>query len=129
MTIQTGDPRPDLSTAALVRDALDGARELVTSEVALAKLELRSELKGMKTAVLSFVAAGVTATLGVAMLLIAFAIAIFPQPIAALVAGIALVAVAAVIAAVGWVSMPRKPLKETGERLEADVHLLKESAT
>ena len=128
-TMNTGETRPDLPTSALVRDAIDGARELITSEVALAKNELRSELSGLKTAVLSFVAAGIAATLGVSMLLIAFAIAIFPQPIAALIAGIALLAVAGVISAVGWVSLPRKALKETSERIETDVHILKEAAT
>lgn len=128
-TMHTGETRQDVPTAALVRDAIDGARELISSEVALAKNELRTELGGLKKAIVSFAAAGIAATLGVAMLLIAFAIAIFPQPVAALVAGIVLLAIAGVISAVGWVSLPRKPLNHTTERIETDVHVLKEATT
>ena len=77
------------STGALVRDALDEVRTLFKTEVALAKDEVRSEIAGAKTSVMAFAGAAAAAFLGVAMLLVAFATAMFPRWVPSLLVGLA----------------------------------------
>ena len=53
----------------LIRDALSDAQDLIRSEVALAKTELRQEVSRLRIGVAAFAAAAVAAIVGVVMLL------------------------------------------------------------
>lgn len=114
------------STVALVKDILGEAGALMKAEVTLAKDEIRRELADAKRSVISFGAAAMLAILAVAMLLIAWALAFFPNPLPSAIAGGVLLAGAAIASIVGYRAVPKKPLEATRARLEADVQLVKE---
>jgi uncharacterized membrane protein YqjE len=120
------DPRLEAKTSDLVKEALDEAKQLVRIEVALAKEEVREEVRDAKRAGIMFGASTVLGIVGVALLLVALALAIFPGPIPALVIGAVLLVVAGVLGLVAYQSVPRKPLADTKRRLETDVKILKE---
>jgi uncharacterized membrane protein YqjE len=120
------DPRLEAKTSDLVKEALDEAKQLVRIEVALAKEEVREEVRDAKRAGMMFGASTVLGIVGVALLLVALALAIFPGPIPALVIGAVLLVLAGVLGLVAYQSVPRKPLADTKRRLETDVKILKE---
>jgi uncharacterized membrane protein YqjE len=120
------DPRLEAKTSDLVKEALDEAKQLVRIEVALAKEEVREEVRDAKRAGIMFGASTVLGIVGVALLLVALALAIFPGPIPALVIGAVLLVLAGVLGLVAYQSVPRKPLADTKRRLETDVKILKE---
>ena len=122
----TIDPRPDAPTSQLLREAVDETKELVKLEVELAKTEVREEIAQAKTAAIAAGASVALAILGVAMLLVALALAIFPGPWPAFVIGLVLLAVAAGSALAGYKLVPKKPMDRTKNRVEADVKILKE---
>ena len=120
------DPRPEASTTALLKEAVDEAKQLVQLEVALAKDEVREEVKQAKGAAIAFGASAGLAILGVALLLVALALAIFPGAVPALVIGLVLLTVAGISGFVGYRALPKAPLGRTKRRLETDVNILKE---
>lgn len=120
------DPKPEMSTAQLVKEAIDESRQLVKLEVELAKDELRQELKDAKRSAIMFGVAAVAALLAAAMMFVALALAIFPGPVPALIIGIVLIAAAAVLGFVGFKKVPKKPLERTRRRLETDAQVIKE---
>jgi hypothetical protein len=120
------DPNAEPSTASLVRAALEQARQLAKAEVALARDEITRELRAMRIAVVAFGAALAAGVLGVAFLLIAFLLGTFPNLVPALVVGALLVGIAATLGVVGAMSLPKKPLGQTTERVENDLQWLKE---
>lgn len=124
--MNTTDPRPEASTAELVREALDEAKQLVRIEVELAKDEVRVELQEAKRAAIMFGVAAVAALLAAAMLFVALALAIFPGPIPALVIGAVLIVGAAILGFVAFKKVPKKPLDQTRRRLETDAQVIKE---
>ena len=120
------DPRPEATTTELVKEALDEAKQLVKIEVALAKEEMREEVGQAKGAAIMFGASTLLGILGVALLLVALALAIFPGPIPALVIGGVMLVVAGALGLVAYQKVPKKPLDQTKRRLETDVKILKE---
>ena len=116
----------EASTVDLVKVAVEEARELFKTEFALAREEVRREMTGVKVSAISFGATAVLAFLGVAMLLIAWALAFFPNPIPSAIAGGVLLVGAAIAGFVGYRSVPRRALEATRARLETDVQVLKE---
>ncbi len=119
--------RPETPTGALLREAVDEARDLIKTEVELAKSEVRTEVRGVMRSVIAFAAAGIVAFLAFAVLLVALGIATFPNPWPTLIAGIVLLVGAGVAVAVGISSLPKKmPLEKTIARVETDMQLLKE---
>lgn len=123
------DPKLDVSTVDLVREAIEETRQLVKTEVELAKDELREELADAKRSAILFGVAAVAALLAAAMMFVALALAIFPGPIPALVIGALLIASAGVLGFVGYKKVPKKPLDRTRQRLEADARVIKEGVT
>lgn len=119
-------PPKEPSMMDLVKEALGEGRDLLRSEMALAKEELRRETAGLKRSAISFGATAVLAYLGVVMLLIAWALAFFPNPIPSVIAGGVLLFGAGIAGFVGYRSVPRRPLEATRARIETDVQLLKE---
>ncbi|MEO7096320.1 MAG: phage holin family protein, partial [Polyangiales bacterium] len=120
------DPRPETKTTDLVREALDEAKQLVKIEVALAKEEVREEVGQAKDAAIMFGVSTFLGIIGVALLLVALALAIFPGPIPALVIGGLMLLVAGVLGFVAYKKVPNKPLEKTKRRLETDAQILKE---
>ena len=120
------DPRPEAKTTDLVKEALEEAKQLVKIEVALAKEEVREEVGQAKGAAIMFGASTFLGILGVALLLVALALAIFPGPIPALVIGGAMLVIAGVLGFVAYQKVPKKPLDRTKRRLETDAKILKE---
>jgi uncharacterized membrane protein YqjE len=121
------DPRPDVSTADLVKEALVEGRLLLRTELSLARDEMRQEAKGFLRGAIAFGAALAMGGLGIAMLLIGFALAIAPHSAAAWIIGGVLIVAAVVAALIGMQALPKKPFEHTRERLETDLHLLKET--
>jgi uncharacterized membrane protein YqjE len=127
-TMIVNETRPATTpTGVLIRDAVDEARDLIKTEVELAKTEVRQEVKGLVRSAIAFAAAGIVAMLALAVLLVAFGIATFPKAWPSLVVGISLLVIAGVSVAIGVASLPKKmPLEKTRERMGTDVQILKE---
>jgi uncharacterized membrane protein YqjE len=125
-TLEPEAPLENASAGELVREALDEARYLVRLEVALAKEEVKREVGAAKSAGIAFGVAAAASLLGVALILVAFALAIFPGPLPALVMGLILVAAGALAGVTGRKLLPKKPLVDTRHRLETDLETLKE---
>lgn len=120
------DPDPNVSTVALVKEAMDEARALLKTEIALARDEAQQQIDAVKTAGIAMGSAAVAAILGLSMLLVALVMAVFPHALAALLTGIILLVGAGVSAFIGYGRLPKKPLAQTQQRLEADAQVLKE---
>ncbi|WP_437991187.1 phage holin family protein [Sorangium sp. So ce145] len=120
------DPRPESSTADLVKEAITEARELMQVEVALARDEMNEEISRAKASCVALGAAAAAALLGVALVLVAIALAIAPESLPALLIGLAFIALAIVVGVVGYKRVPRRPLERTRGRLGADVRLVRE---
>ncbi|HZH04780.1 MAG TPA: phage holin family protein [Myxococcaceae bacterium] len=113
-----------LSTADLIRQALDEAKLLARAEVLHAKQELKDELKAAKRAGI-FAGAGVTlAMVGVVLLFVALALALpGADALGTLLVGLVLLAVAGLLAFLAFKSAPKKPLPRTQQRLKQDVQI------
>jgi uncharacterized membrane protein YqjE len=110
----------------LLRDALDGSRDLVRVEVELAKNEAKRELGQALSAAAALAVAASFALLALAMFLVALVLAISPTPGAAIAVGAVLVVMAAVAGAVGYNRRAGAPLRMTRRRVERDLRLVKE---
>ena len=111
-----------LSTAELVRHAIEEAKLLARAEVLHAKKELQEEIKAARTAGILLGAGVVLALVGLSALFIAAGLAL---PLAAwlgvLLVGVVVLAVAGVMALMGVKRLPKRPLVHTQERLKTDL--------
>jgi hypothetical protein len=114
------------SSAELVREAMEEARELIRLEVALARDEVKREAAATKNAGIAFGIGGALLLVGVTLLFVALALAIFPGPVPSLVLGLVLSTAAVLAGALGMKLVPRKPLGETRRRIEQDVERVRE---
>jgi len=119
------EPPPPSSTE-LVKEAVEEAKELIRLEVELAKDEVKREAADAKNAGIAFGIGVAVLLVGVSLLFVALALAIFPGPIPSLVLGLALVTAAVLACAAGVKLLPKKPLAETRRRIEADVERVRE---
>jgi uncharacterized membrane protein YqjE len=116
----------ETSTADLVREALDEAKELVRIEVQLARDEVKEEILQTKKAAIAFGIAAGAGVLLLCALTIAVVFALGGTAVAALgVAGV-LVVLAVASALFGYTKLPKSPLGRTRNRLQTDVSQLKE---
>jgi len=116
----------EASTADLVREALDEAKELVRLEVQIAKDEVKSELEEVKKAAIGFGIAIGMGVLFLSSLVTLLVIALGGTVIAAAsVSGVFLL-VGAIAGYLGYAKLPKNPLVHTRRRVEADVKQLKE---
>lgn len=120
-------PLPDdLSTGELLRQTLDETKELVRLEVELARQDITSELKQVKTAGIFLGIAAALAVVFIAMLNVAMVIALGATLTAALVVAAMVALEVAVLGYIGYRKLPKAPLQRTRERLVSDVRELKE---
>jgi hypothetical protein len=110
----------------LLREVLGDTGELVRIEVALARDELRSEVRAART---TAIAAGAAAALAVAaftMFMVAVVLASKAGWLGAVIVGAILLAAALSLGLLGWKAMPSSPLGQTKGRIQANVERLKE---
>jgi len=115
--------------APRVESFLSDASELVKTEVALAKSELRRDLKQEATMAAGIGAGALLAYAGIILLFVTAALAlatVMPAWGAALVVTGVLLAAAAVSGAIGWARRVRTPLERTRREAQATLLLAKE---
>ncbi|WNG30858.1 phage holin family protein [Cystobacter fuscus] len=111
-----------LSTAELIRHAIDEARLLARAEILHAKKELKEEVKAARSAGILLGAGAVLGLVGLAALLVAVGLALpLAQWLGVLLVGVFLVLVAGGLAFAGKKRLPTQPLPHTQERLKTDV--------
>ncbi len=117
-----------LSTAELIRHAIEEARLLARAEVLHAKKELQGELKAARTAGILL---GAGAVLGLVALTALFVAVGLVLPVAewlgVLLVGVALLLLAGGLAFAGVKRLPKKPLPHTQERLKEDITRTRET--
>jgi uncharacterized membrane protein YqjE len=114
------------STADLVREAMDGGRELVRLEVALAKEEMKAELKHVQRAAIGIGVAVASMVLVLCLLSVALVLALGGTAVVALLIALVFLVIGGIGGLVGYGMLPKAPLERTRHRLEKDVHQLKE---
>ncbi len=120
-------PEAGLSTNELVRRAMNEARLLAKAELLHAKVELSEEVRAARLAGVFLGGAAALSLVGLALLLTAGADALaLPLWAGALLVAGAVFVLAAVCAAVGWVKLPRQPMRHTLERLSVDLEELRQ---
>ncbi len=116
----------EASTADLVREALDEAKELVRIEIEIAKSEVEKEIAQAKKAAVGFGVALAAGVLVLCLLAVALVLAIGGTAVAALIVAACLLVVGGLAAFAGYSMLPKKPLETTRHRLKSDVTQLKE---
>lgn len=124
--MQHVEPGPTTPTVDLFKEAILDTRELVETEVSLAKNEIREELQRSKRAGIVMSVAAAAALVGLTMIVVAIALAIQLGPLPALIFGLGFLVVAAIGFVLGYNRVPKQPLPRTRTRLETDVRILKE---
>lgn len=119
-------PVADATTTDLVKSAMQQATELIKLEIALAKDDVKTDVRQVRTAALSYGVAVAAAASALSMMLVALVLFLGAGPALALAiaGGLCAVAVAAFI--MGNKALPRRVLDRTRERLATDVDQLKE---
>lgn len=120
------DPRPVVSTGDLIRQTLDEAKALLSTEIALARDEAKSQITAMKRFAIAAGIAFVTTMIGLSMLILALILHIAPRPLTGGLIGGVMLAVSAVAAIAGYLWLPKKIAEQTRARLNADAQILKE---
>jgi len=116
-----------MSTADLFRHALDETRLLARAEILHARQEVREELRAVKAAGIAFGATAVLAICGIALLLVAAALALpLPEPISASIVGGVCLLAAAGAGLFAMRKVPRKPLEITQDRVRHDLSMARE---
>ena len=116
----------EASTAALVREALEEAKELVRLEIEMAKNEVEMELAWAKRAAIGFAVATVASVVTLSLLAMALVLALGGSAFAALVLAGVLFVVGGVAGIVRYSLLPKTPLARSRHRLEREVSQLKE---
>lgn len=117
-----------LSTAELVRHAIDEAKLLARAEVLHAKKELQEEIKAARTTGILLGASIVLALVGLAALFVAVGLALpVAQWLGVLIMGLVLVLAAGGLGFAGYKKLPGKPLAHTQERLKMDITRTREA--
>jgi len=117
-----------LSTAELIRHAIEEARLLARAEVLHAKKELQGELKAARTAGILLGAAGVLGLVALTALFVAVGLVLpVAQWLGVLLVGVVLLLLAGGLAFTGVKKLPKKPLPHTQERLKTDITRTRET--
>ncbi len=120
------EPDKDASTAQLMREVIDEARELIKLEIALAQDEVEAELVRVRRAAIASLIAACAATAALTLLVVALALATTAPLLVAGIAGFIAVVVAAVACTRAYAALSGAFLHRTRERLQQDLHKLEE---
>ena len=116
-----------MSTADLIRHALEEAKILAKAEVLHAKAEIKEELKVAKTCGIFFGVAAAFALSALALFFAAIALALpLSAPLALLLVGLVVVVLAAGLGFLGYKKLPKQALPKTQRRLKRDITLTRE---
>ena len=116
----------EASTADLVKEAMNEAKELVRLEVELAKEDVKHELRKVRRAAVGFgIALGSTVVV-LCLLAVALVLALGGTPLVALAIAGGFLVLAAVAGFAGYGMLPKAPLERTRDRLQDDMNQLKE---
>lgn len=116
-----------MSTAELVKHAMDEAKLLVKAEILVAKRELKEEVAVAKRSGMMLGAAMVLALCGLSALFVALGIALPGAPgWGVLIVGVAQLIVAGILGFVGVKKLPKKPLNHTIDRVKTDIAVTRE---
>ena len=118
-----------LSTKELLKTLVGDVTELIKTEVALAKAELRRDLKAEAVAATGLGAAALLAYAGIILLFVTAIIAlgqVLPLWGAALLVTGLVFAAAIAAAAIGWAKRVRKPMERTRREAQANLAMAKE---
>ena len=124
--MQHVEPGPTTPTVDLVKEAILDTRELVQTEIALAKNEMREEIRQAKLAAFALGTAAGAALIGIILIIVAIALAINVGPLPALLIGLGFLVIAAIALVIGYNRVPKDPMLRTRARVETDVRILKE---
>jgi len=124
--MQHVEPSPSTPTVDLVKEAILDTRELLLTEIELAKNELRQEMQRAKVAAIAMGAAAGAAFIGLTMIVVSIALAIELSWLPAFLIGLGLLVFAAIAGVVGYSRVPKKAMPRTLERVKTDVRILKE---
>jgi hypothetical protein len=119
----------ELSTADLVKEIARESRELVKTQVDLAKAELRADLAHEKATIAGLGVAALSALIGVNLLLVTAILAlgtVMAEWLAGLIVSGFVLLVAGVAGAIGWKKRVREPLTRSRHALKEDVRWTKE---
>jgi len=116
----------DASTADLVREAMDEAKELVRLELELAKEEMKEELKHVEKAAISFGISIAASIIVLCLLSVALVLALGGTALVALAVAGGFLALGGGAAWLGYGMLPKSPLEKTRHRLQNDMNQLKE---
>ena len=119
------DPLDELSTVQLVSRTLDDAKNLVRTELELAKQDLRVEAKAAMRGAVELVLAFSCAILMLASLVMSIVLAIGHSKLALGFAVLFLV-LGAIAGVLGYKTLPKQPLELTRNRMARDIDRLKE---
>jgi len=114
------------STAALLKEALDGTKELVRIEIELARADVKDEIRRSKRAAIGFAVAFVAVFLVVCMLSVALVLALGGTARVALLVAAGSLLAGAAAAFAGYTLLPKQPLGRTRQRLQLDANQFKE---
>lgn len=123
---ERGDLLENASTADLVREAMDEAKELVRLEVELAKEEVKEELKHVERAAIAFGIAVAASIIVMSLLAMALVLALGGTPLIALAVAGGFLAIGGLAGWLGYGMLPKSPLEKTRHRLQNDMNQLKE---
>jgi uncharacterized membrane protein YqjE len=132
MAIQPAPTSRDLalieeaSTADLVKEAFEEARELIRIEVELATVDVKDEIARVRRAAMVFAVALAASVLVLCLLAMALVLALGGTARVALAVAGGLLLVGGVLAGIGYALVPKVPLERTRTRLQTDVNQLKE---
>ena len=114
------------STVELAKQAFDEAKELVSLEVQLAKVEALSEIRRLRSAAIAAGVAFALVLLALAALITALILALGAGAIGALIVAGGLLLLGGGAAAYAYSTLPKAPLDQTRERLKDDIQRLRE---
>ncbi|EYF00050.1 phage holin family protein [Chondromyces apiculatus] len=116
-------------TGELLREAVGAAGELASTEVELAKDDLKQTARKSAKAAIVLGAAVVTAVSGLQLMLLSAVLAGGKKRSRSVLMGLGMVTLGAAGGAVGVAMLPTNPLGKIKERIQSDIDQIKEQIT
>jgi uncharacterized membrane protein YqjE len=117
-----------ISTAALLKEAISEARELVQLEVRIAREEIKEDVQRVKRAAIVAALAAASVLFACAALTVALIFALGATLQVALLVALGFAVLGGVLGAVAYAAVPKSILPHTRQHLMNDVNELKEHA-